>query len=239
MACTCAPALIQLRNEFDQRWPKRDKASDGCCASSTHSTQNPTSDHEPGAKGATPGYAHAFDFDEDLDASTHSLMFLVPILLRDSRCKYIIYEKQLFYPDGTVRAYTGINPHDKHLHLSILPGATFDKRLWLSSLDASQPTPTPSPTEDIVKLFFVRHVKSPKVYLSAPGAKPRHVERFNDFIGPTSNFVYAAQFANTQIVAPPPGAGVPIKDKEGVTMSVWVTDDGPLFGLSNETGEPL
>lgn len=139
MACQCAPALLQLRDELNRRWPKRDKASDGCCASAKHSKQNPSSDHEPGAKGATEGYAHAYDIDEDLDADIHSLAWLKPILLADSRCKYVIYEKRIAYPDGTDKPYSGSNPHDKHLHVSIKPTSTFETRSWLGALDKPSP----------------------------------------------------------------------------------------------------
>jgi len=158
MACQCAPALLQLRDEINARWPKRDKSSDGCCASSGHHQQNPSSDHEPGAKGATPGYAHAYDIDEDLDAGTHSLGFLVPILLADSRCKYVIYEKRIHYPDGTSKTYTGVNPHDKHLHVSIKPKSTFETRSWLGPLDQPPPEEDDMPSPAIVWINGIRFV---------------------------------------------------------------------------------
>ena len=138
MACQCAPALLQLRKEINVRWPDRDKASDGCCGDDAHAARK--SDHNP-----TDGYAHALDIDEDLDAGTHSLGFLVPILLADSRCKYVIYEGEIHYPPSTTKPYTGVNAHKQHLHLSIKSTATFETRSWL----AAPNTPPPAMEEDM------------------------------------------------------------------------------------------
>lgn len=128
MACRCAPALVVLRNEINSRWPNRDKASDGCCGDAAHAARK--SDHNANAS----GYAHAHDFDEDLfsDAGDRPLWdTLRPILLADSRTKYVIYEARIMYPDGTNKPYTGINAHTHHLHLSIKTTATHDTRRWL------------------------------------------------------------------------------------------------------------
>lgn len=164
MACQCAPALTKLRDEIDARWPDRDKASDGCCASSAHTKTNPTSDHEP-----TNGYAHAIDIDEDLDAATHSLAFLVPALLADSRCKYVIYEKLIHYPGGVAKPYSGANPHDKHLHLSIKATATFETRSWLTS-DAAPPAPPPMDGDDLMQLTEQQQGEWNEMLAAARGA---------------------------------------------------------------------
>lgn len=132
MACSCAPALLQLRKEINTRWPDRDKASDGCCGDAAHAARK--SDHNP-----TDGYAHALDIDENLTAELGSLDFLVPILLADSRTKYVIYEGRIHYPPATSKVYTGVNAHKQHLHLSIKSTATFETRPWLGALD--KPTP--------------------------------------------------------------------------------------------------
>lgn len=144
--CLCSPSLRRLQSELNDRWPDRDKSSDGCCASAAHSKQNPRSDHEP-----VDGYAHALDIDENLQPSTDPkpLLWLAPILLRDSRAKYVIYEKRIYYAackahgagcfDAGGHAYDGINAHDKHLHLSVQPTATFETRSWLAVLDEKKP----------------------------------------------------------------------------------------------------
>lgn len=123
-ACTCAPSLLQLRREFNTIWPLRDKASDGCCGDAAHAARK--SDHNPDAT----GFAHAYDTDEDLTASLHTLMWLVRHLLSDDRTKYVIYEGRIYYPDGTSKKYTGANAHEHHLHLSTKAGTHNDTRSW-------------------------------------------------------------------------------------------------------------
>lgn len=140
--CRCAPALIALRSEINKKWPARDKASDGCCGDAAHAARK--SDHNPDAS----GYAHALDIDEDIVQGGGRPLWdtLRPILLRDSRTKYVIYEGRIMYPDGTNKPYTGVNAHDHHLHLSIKSTATHDTRPWLAY---PTPRPAPAPTEEV------------------------------------------------------------------------------------------
>lgn len=142
--CTCAPSLIQLRNEYNYLFPKRDKASDGCCPSPAHTAQNPKSDHEP-----WNGYARAYDLDEDYRPNLptgKSLLKLIPVLLADSRTKYVIYEQHIYYPGGVVRAAKG---HTAHLHISILNSAIHDIRPWnIATVFDITPGPAPEPPKE-------------------------------------------------------------------------------------------
>lgn len=121
--CRCAPSLIQLRSEVDERWPRRDKSSDGCCGDAAHASRR--SDHNP-----FYGYAHALDIDEDINPGAN-LNWLVPILMDDRRTKYVIYEGLIHYPGSRPRKYTGVNAHRQHLHVSIKTTATHDTSQWL------------------------------------------------------------------------------------------------------------
>lgn len=125
MSCRCAPALITLRDQLNTLYPHRDKASDGCCGDPAHRARK--SDHNP-----TNGYAHAYDFDEDIAPAMGEkpLWEFGLNLLADERTKYLIYEGRLLYPDGTNKPYSGANPHDHHLHLSIHTWATHDTDPW-------------------------------------------------------------------------------------------------------------
>lgn len=125
MACRCAPALLTLKAQIDKAYPNRDRASDGCCGDPAHAARK--SDHNP-----TNGYAHALDIDEDIGPSLgpQPLILMVPLLLDDPRTKYVIYEARIYFPDGTSRAYTGVNAHAHHLHLSIKTTATHDTTAW-------------------------------------------------------------------------------------------------------------
>jgi hypothetical protein len=128
--CKTAPALLTFRNEFNALAPGRGKASDGSCPSKAHSGQNPTSDHEPNDE----GLSRAYDLDEKLGLPgldpAKPLLPVVPILTADRRCKYVIYERRIYYPDGTSKSYNGVNAHDKHLHLSIKNQYVHDTSPW-------------------------------------------------------------------------------------------------------------
>lgn len=138
MTCKCSPSLVGLRNQLDDAFPNRDDGSDGCCGDASHA--NTKSDHNP-----VNGYAHAFDIDEDVEPGhgDKPLLVLIGPLLRDSRTKYVIYERNLYYPNGAIKPYTGINAHAHHLHLSIKLDATFNTRPW--PMPNWTPTPTPDP----------------------------------------------------------------------------------------------
>jgi hypothetical protein len=154
MACTCAPALLQLRKEINAKWPDRDKASDGCCGDDAHAARK--SDHNPDAD----GYAHALDIDENLTDNVGSLAFLVPVLLADSRTKYVIYEGEIHYPPATTKPYTGVNAHKQHLHLSIKGTATFETRPWLA---VEKPDPAPIEEDDMPGPAIVRDSKGRRI----------------------------------------------------------------------------
>lgn len=136
MACRCSPALLTLRDQWNLAFPTRDKSSDGCCGDPAHAAR--TSDHNPDAY----GYAHAYDLDEDFltGRGDRPLMFYVPLLLGDSRTKYVIYERNIWWRacnthgakcwDAGGHAYNGANAHEHHLHLSIVATATHETRLW-------------------------------------------------------------------------------------------------------------
>lgn len=232
MACTCAPALLQLRDEVNLRWPKRDKRSDGCCASLAHSGQNPTSDHEPGSKGATPGYAHAYDLDEDLSEQVHDLGFLIETLLADSRTKYIIYwaegepTSRIRYPDGTWKVYTGVNDHSHHLHLSIKGTATFETRSWLSSLGKPATPATPDDEEDDVQLIYVRRKDQAKVHLASVKTAPRPVTLFGD-----AEWHAALTGDTVKPLASSTPSTEDVIDGAGQKRRVLVVADGSLYGL--------
>lgn len=125
MGCACAPALKVARDELNALFPNRDKGSDGCCGDADHAARK--SDHNP-----LNGYARAFDYDEDIvdGMGDQELQGMALVLLADSRTKYLIYEAQLLYPDGTVKPYTGVNAHRQHLHHSIKDSAVHDTRPW-------------------------------------------------------------------------------------------------------------
>ena len=55
--------VTKLRDQVDNRWPKRDKRTDGIIGDAAHQARQ--SDHNPDSKGAV----HALDLDKDLRGS--------------------------------------------------------------------------------------------------------------------------------------------------------------------------
>ncbi|TKD00414.1 hypothetical protein [Polyangium fumosum] len=127
-ACSPAQSLLQLRRQVDERWPRRSKASDGLCGDAAHQARE--SDHNKGL---------ALDLTHD---PTHGppLETLAQALLKDPRVTYVIWNARIASRDrdgGAWRPYPQdpaqrgkVNPHTRHLHLSIRADARDDARSW-------------------------------------------------------------------------------------------------------------
>jgi hypothetical protein len=119
MAKLCK-AGVQLREQIDDAFPDRDRRSDGTAASAQHKAHAPKSDHNPDAE----GIVYALDLDCDF-SSDKSAPFDFADQLRlsarsDKRIKYIIFNKKIASKKSLWRwvTYKGINPHNKHIHIS-------------------------------------------------------------------------------------------------------------------------
>lgn len=122
MSKTPAPSAKALLAQATALWPDRIRTSDGIVPSAAHTAANPTSDHEPGAA----GYCHAVDLTHDpahrcdCGAISESLR-----ASGDPRRKYIIFNRRICSgPSWAWRPYSGSNPHDKHMHMSIIDTKT-------------------------------------------------------------------------------------------------------------------
>jgi hypothetical protein len=127
------PCLDEGRDQLNERFPKRDKASDGSIGNQAHavstSSHNPDRSGKPEWKdGDTKNEVRARDFDKDLnDAETGTTMEQV-VQMWVSRCRsgemwwvrYIIYRERIWHKkDGfKTRAYTGANKHNEHVHVN-------------------------------------------------------------------------------------------------------------------------
>lgn len=113
-------AGVQLREQFDDSFPDRDRASDGWAADLRH--QSLKSDHNPDAS----GWVFAIDVDRDLSSKAKpDLMPYVADQIRlcarkDKRIKYVIFNSRIASAKSLWRwrRYTGTNPHTKHCHIS-------------------------------------------------------------------------------------------------------------------------
>ena len=110
----------QLRQQIDDSYPDRDRASDGVLGDLRH--QSRASDHNPDAK----GIVRAIDIDRDLAGKKKpDLMPDLADQIRhaaksDKRIAYIIFAGKIASPrmGWRWRKYSGINPHDHHCHIS-------------------------------------------------------------------------------------------------------------------------
>lgn len=134
-----AHSLTALLKQINARFPNRDRASDGGIGDAAHRLR--ISDHNPDNNGVF----HARDFDHDPDANGLDCERLNRELRTsgDPRIKYVIFNRYIWWPSGTGRAYTGANAHTSHLHLSVLPGIGDNDSPWrLPMLGLSIPFPT-------------------------------------------------------------------------------------------------
>ena len=110
----------QLREQFDDSYPDRDRTSDGWIGDTRHAAR--PSDHNPDAA----GIVRAIDVDRDLSGKAKP--DLMPDLAdqnrlcakSDKRISYIIFNGRIASSKKSWawRPYDGINKHNHHCHIS-------------------------------------------------------------------------------------------------------------------------
>lgn len=114
MSVHLAPALRVLRDEINTRWPHRDRSSDGWIGDAAHQARGSRSDHNPDADDSS---VNALDVDVDgIDP-----LLVVRHAITHPSCQYVIYNRVIWSRTRrfTAARYTGPNPHNKHLHVSV------------------------------------------------------------------------------------------------------------------------
>lgn len=139
-APTAAPACKAALTQATALWPKRLRLSDGILPSKAHTARSPTSDHELG---------NAFDLTHDPDHGVDCNL-LAQQVTADPRVKYVIWNKQIWNPSLSPRwrAYSGSNPHTKHMHVSIRAACRDDTSPWWTPLPVTVPSKEPAMTDD-------------------------------------------------------------------------------------------
>lgn len=121
-------AGIQLREQFDDCYPDRNRSSDGWIGDARHSATK--SDHNPDKN----GWVRAIDVTADLGALPSEMHLVVEelALSGDKRLSYIIFDGKIASRASLWRwrKYRGINPHTKHAHFSFRPSADLDNSFW-------------------------------------------------------------------------------------------------------------
>jgi hypothetical protein len=124
----------QLREQFDDTFPNRDRSSDGWIGDTRHSAR--PSDHNPDAK---TGVVRAIDVDRDVSGSAKpDLMPDIADQIRlaakagDKRIAYVIFEGRIASSrmGWRWRKYSGSNPHNKHCHISFTTKGDVDSSFF-------------------------------------------------------------------------------------------------------------
>lgn len=131
-------AGVTLRDQLNERFPKRDKRSDGWIGDAAHSAR--ASHHNPDAN----GWVHALDIDEDFGARGDSERFCDQLLeyvragLDHGRILHIVYDGRVAsgtFPDRPGRPRTfwvwrkdATLGHKQHIHISFTAKAEKDGR---------------------------------------------------------------------------------------------------------------
>jgi hypothetical protein len=115
----CAAGLT-LRDQINRAFPDRDRRSDGSVGDSSHQSRGSKSDHNPDSN----GWVRAIDIDANLSDDAKAAYVLANQLRilarRDRRLSYIIFNRRFASRRTLWRfiSYRGINPHEKHIHVS-------------------------------------------------------------------------------------------------------------------------
>lgn len=133
-----AKCLLVLRQQVDDRAPGRSKVKDGTIGDQAH--QGRESDHNPHVRDDGIGVVTALDITHDPDRACDVGTISEALRSgRDQRIKYVIWDGRLFSSyeyEGidawTWRAYQGQDPHDGHVHISVVAnrGLYDSQNLW-------------------------------------------------------------------------------------------------------------
>jgi hypothetical protein len=126
-----AESLQRLLEQVNQMAPGRSKASDGAIGDPSHQSRN--SDHNPWVIDGNIGVVTARDITHDPKNGCDAQKIADSIVAsKDPRVKYIIWNRQICnakVEPWKWRKYTGPSPHNKHIHISVLPEkAKYDNR---------------------------------------------------------------------------------------------------------------
>ena len=121
------PAAIAVLRQATALFPKRNKASDGLLPSAAHVKASPNSDHNTGL---------AVDLTHDPKNGVDCAV-IFENLKDDVRVSYLIFSGKIWSRERREegnRKYTGSNPHNKHLHISIRSSHANDTSTWFGFL---------------------------------------------------------------------------------------------------------
>lgn len=151
-------AGVTLRDQLNQKFPKRDKRSDGWIGDKFHQAAGRVSDHNPDKN----GWVHAIDIDENMGGGEGrkgaTAMEFANQLIKyaregkdNGRLKYVVYENMI--ASGTYRDKfwvwrKGNWGHTQHIHVSFTDKAKNDGSKFDLPIFQDQPARPPKPPVD-------------------------------------------------------------------------------------------
>lgn len=148
------PAAVAVLRQATALFPKRNKASDGLLPSAAHIKASPNSDHNLGlAVDLTHDPKNGIDCDEIFEK-----------FKEDTRVSYLIFKGKIWSRDRKAegnRKYTGSNPHNKHLHISIRSSHSNDTSNWFGWIE-KQPTVAGKAKAALSRKSKKKDIPSPK-----------------------------------------------------------------------------
>lgn len=148
-----AKSLATLLKQINEKFPARSKASDGWVGDTSHSRRK--SDHNPDASGCVC----ALDLTHDPRSGMDSYILAQALIdSGDRRISYVISNGRIANPKvhkGAWRPYSGINPHNHHVHISVIREHADEGALWDLSHMAGKKTSAYVPPPGTIKLGSV------------------------------------------------------------------------------------
>ncbi len=144
VAYRVAESLNVLLRQINEAAPERSKASDGAIGDAAHASR--TSDHNPWIEDPPgPNVVSARDITHDPGSGADmGVISRALVASRDKRIKYVIFNHRwarsygraatdgTWLPAWSWQPYSGPNPHEKHMHISVVSTkALYDSEvLW-------------------------------------------------------------------------------------------------------------
>lgn len=143
MAWRLAKSLEKFRSQINESAPNRSKVSDGTVGDTSHQAR--PSDHNPDKNGVVKAIDITHDPRNGVDCNKIAEALRAS---KDKRISYIIWNRRIWNPSisDRWRTYSGSNPHDKHLHLSVKPtSALYDSTAAWQIGDVAPDSSAPEP----------------------------------------------------------------------------------------------